>query len=212
MIEIEAVTIGEAWAGLVSRVVQSGSPMGDEGSEVLGVRVTFPASCERDPIVQQFGDPAMIAEMQKVFFTDAPNELGHTYANLMRGPDGRQDLQDVIALLRRNHVTKRAVVTFCPAGDGMVPCINVVQFMLRAGQLQTAYFSRGQDVYMKFYADALCIASMVQTVARGVGVPAGQITGLIASGHIYHRDMQAVRRLLATAFGDAGAAACKGGD
>ena len=114
----------------------------------------------------------------------------------MRGPGGRNDLKDVIALLRAEPWSKRAVLTLCGEGDGKVPCVNTVQFLLR-DTLRTIYFARGQDAFRKFYADALCLADMAATVAAGLGAATGSISGFIGSCHVYHADRPAIDRLLA---------------
>ncbi len=141
----------------------------------------------------------MIDEMNRVFFADGANALGHSYANLMRGPDGRNDFQDVISLLRAEPASKRAVVTLCGPGGGKVPCINVVQFLVRSGAVQTIYFARGQDAFKKFYADALCLAKMARRVAANLDLPSGTVSGFIASSHVYHADRPAIDDFLARA-------------
>jgi thymidylate synthase len=166
---------------------------------LLGVQVAFPAGTQGDELIGQFGDSRMIAEMEKVFFDDGANALGHSYAKLMRGPGGRRDLEDVISLLRAEPASKQAVVTLCGPGDGKSPCINVVQFLVRAGALQTLYYARGQDAFKKFYADALCLAKMARRVADGLGLPAGTVSGFIASSHVYEEDRPAIEDFLARA-------------
>src|SRR5579872_1400309 len=103
-------TLGKAWLHLVQRTVRAGVPLEGEGIELLEVKVTFPAAADEDPLIARFGNARMIAEMERVFFADGPNALGHSYANLMRGPGGRNDLEDIISLLRKEPASKRAVV------------------------------------------------------------------------------------------------------
>ena len=188
-------SLGEAWIGLLNAIVQDGEPMEGEGLELLGASVDFPAAADSDPILERFGDATMIAEMKTVFFGGGVGRLGHSYANLMRGPGGRNDLEDIIALLRAEPWSKRAVLTLCGLPDGKVPCINAVQFLLR-GNLRTIYFARGQDAFRKFYADALCMGDMSRKVAAGLGVATGTITGFIGSCHFYHEDRRALDRVL----------------
>jgi thymidylate synthase len=173
--------------------------MGHEGLELLGASVSFHASTEPDEILQQFADPRMIAEMKKVFFSENLNSLGHSYAKIIRGPDGRHDLQDVISLLQREPLTKRALVTLSGEPGGKVPCVNAVQFLVRDKAVQTMYFARGQDAFRKFYADAICLATMAETVAAGLRLTAGMIQGFIGSSHIYHHDMPTIRSTLTSA-------------
>jgi thymidylate synthase len=115
----------------------------------------------------------------------------------MRGPGGRHDLEDIISLLRTEPASKRAVLTLCGLGDGKVPCINVIQFLVRAGALRTIYFARGQDAFKKFYADALCLAKMACRVAEELDLPADMVSGFIGSSHVYHEDRPAIENFLA---------------
>jgi thymidylate synthase len=171
--------------------------MGDEGLELLGLNVAFQAAGKADDVLAKFGNAEMMAEMQKVFFSEAPNSLGHSYAKLICGPGGRHDLQDVISLLKTEPSTKRALVSFSNQGELKVPCINAVQFLVREQAVQIMYFARGQDVFRKFYADALCLGAMAEKVAANLSLPAGKVRGFIGSSHLYHRDMPDIRQILA---------------
>ena len=190
-------SLGEAWINLVQITVQNGVSVDQESLELLGVQVAFPAGAEDDELIRQWGDSRMIAEMERVFFEPGAGAGEHRYADLMRGPGGRHDLEDVISLLRAKPASKRAVVTLCGPGGGKVPCVNVIQFLVRAGALRTIYFARGQDAFKKFYADGLCLAKMARRVAEGLGRPAGIVVGFISSSHVYHEDQPAVADFLA---------------
>jgi thymidylate synthase len=197
MNELIFQSLGETWINLVQRTLQTGTSAEGEILELLAVQVSFPAETEGDELIRQLGDNRLMAEMERVFFADGANALGHSYAKLMRGPDGRHDLEDVISLLHAEPASKRAVVTLCGPGGGKVPCVNVVQFLVRAGALQTIYFARGQDAFKKFYADALCLAKMARRVAEGLGLQAGVVTGFIGSSHVYQADRPAIDEFLA---------------
>jgi hypothetical protein len=189
-------TLGEVWINLVHETLESGVDANGEGPELLGVQVCFPASNPVDALVKNYGDSRLMAEMEKVFFSDAPNSLGHSYARLMSGPAGRHDLQDIVELLRAKPSSKRALVAICGPGDGNVPCVNAVQFLCRQGRLQAIYFARGQDAFRKFYADGLCVAKMAQRVASALDLPTDTVQGFIGSSHVYHRDRPAIDRFL----------------
>lgn len=173
--------------------------MGDEGLELLGRTVLFQPDPTPDDLLERFGDKQMMAEMQKVFFSEGPNSLGHSYARLICGPGGRNDLQDVIGLLQKEPATKRALVTFSAQPNGKVPCVTAVQFLVRAEALQLIYFARGQDAFRKFYADALCLVAIGQKVAEALRVSLGVVRGFIGSSHIYHRDLPEIQKTLAAA-------------
>jgi thymidylate synthase len=195
MYDIRSHTLGQAWLAALRETCLSGEAVADETLEVRDVRVAFEQASAADPLLVRFAESAHIDEMRKVFFSAEANRFGHSYLHGMRGPEGRNDLLDVIALLRREPLTKRGVLTL--VGDAnKVPCVNVVHFLLRGGRLTTTYFARGQDIYKKFYADALCIHDMLARVAGAIGVPPGGVAGFISSAHVYTADLPRARRLL----------------
>jgi thymidylate synthase len=196
MPELKFASLGETWLRLVEATLQRGDLVDREYRELLGVQVGFPAVVGEDEVVRRWGDPGMLANMREVFFGKGTNPLGHSYAKLMRGPDGRADLSDIISLLRLEPSSKRALVTLCGAGGGKVPCINAIQFLVRPGGVQVIYFARGQDAFKKFYADALCIAQMARRVADELGRPAGAVTGFLGSSHVYVADQPAIEEFL----------------
>ncbi len=194
--EPKIACLGESWINLLDLILKTGTPMAQEGIECLGSQVRFRSESANDPVLERFGDREMIRNMEKVFFTDAQNPLGHSYANLMRGPGGRSDLQDIVDLLRVDPWTKRGVLTLCGNPNGKVPCLNIIQFLVRDGAVQAIYFARGQDIYRKFYADGLCVIAMARKVAEALGLAAGAVTGFIGSSHVYHADVETIQQLL----------------
>jgi len=199
MNEIRYPSLGETWLAVLREVYRSGRTVGEETRELLGVVAAFEQGDAQDPLLLRFANRRDVEEMRKVYFSAASNQFGHSYADRLRGPLGRHDLSDVAELLAHQPWSKRAVVALAGYGDGRVPCINVVHFLRRDGGLLAAYFARGQDIFRKFPADALCIYEMAQRVAARLDIPVVLISGLISSAHIYLADLPAIRTLLAEA-------------
>ena len=187
--------------------------MGDDTRESLHMCASFAqGDYDSDPVLVRFASRENVEQMRKVFFTTEPNEFGHSYRDRIRGPRGRCDLGDVIELLDREPLSKRAAIVLVGEGDGRVPCINAVHFLRdrggrELGRRRTS--ARGQDVFRKFYADAVCIFEMARRVADAVGVPVDRVTGVISSAHIYLADLAAVGDVLAGA--DAMQGTCSSG-
>jgi thymidylate synthase len=74
--------------------------------------------------------------------------------------------------------------------------VNAIHFLRRNEGLQTLYFARGQDIFRKFYADAVCIYEMAQRVASALGIPLLTVSGLTSSAHIYLADLSEIEELL----------------
>jgi thymidylate synthase len=197
MIEFRYPTLGETWLAALREVYHNGEAVGDETRELLNVSIAFETGVfEEDPLLIRFGSPDFIEEMRKVFFSDTPNIFGHNYRDRFRGPLGRSDLSDVVELLRRSPWSKRAVVALTGLGDGQVPCINAIHFLRRNEGLVATYFSRGQDIFRKFYADGVCLHEMARRVASSLDIPLHSISGTISTAHIYLKDFEEIRELL----------------
>jgi thymidylate synthase len=200
MKEIRYSTLGETWLAAVSKVLRDGQAVDGESLEVLNLLATFErGEFLSDPILVRFASEQSAREMHKVFFTTEPNQFGHSYRDRLRGPRGRDDLGDVIELLAAEPRSKRALVSLDGSGDGRVPCINAIHFLHRGHGLVVTYFARGQDLFRKYYADGACIFEMGVRVARALEVPLLSVSGLISSAHVYLKDLEDIRAVLADA-------------
>ena len=183
-----------AWQSLLDRILYSGF-QDNELVEVRHVPVRFTASSADSAILEKAGLEYTLHEMRKVFFTEEPNDFGHSYRRFWRGPLGRDDLSDVIELLANQPSTKRAVLTMVDPDGRKVPCVNIIQFLVRNERLETIYFARAQDAYRKFCADSLCILEFAQRVAEPLSLAVGSINGTIGSAHIYIEDLPSAREI-----------------
>ena len=117
----------------------------------------------------------------------------------------------VIELLSLEPDSKRAVATLVGDGDGKVPCVNAIHFLRRRPGLLVHYFARGQDVFRKFPADAVCIHDMAQRVAGALAIPVAEVAGTISSAHIYTSDLAAIEEVLRAAESFLGGGRAAGG-
>jgi thymidylate synthase len=212
MKEIRYPTLGETWLAALQEVACAGEIVGGETRELVHLAVTFETGeFEADRLLLRFGSAEHVEQMRKVFFSDEPNLFRHSYRDRFRGPAGRSDLSDVVELLRRTPWSKRAVVALTMPGDGTVPCINAMQFLRRQEGLAATYFSRGQDMFRKFYADGVCLYEIARHVAASLEIPLLSVTGFIASAHVYLTDAAEIRDLLVRVESLQCAAALPGG-
>ena len=189
-------SIGHAWLSLLRHVVDTGIQQSGEILEATHLQVEISDTEAHDAILQRRAHPGHIKDMLSVFFTDEANRFGHNYRKFIYGPTGRDDLEDITALLRAEPATKRAAIVL--VGDGSkVPCLLAVHFMIRDGKLETSYFARGQDILMKFYADSFAVSTMSQRIAAAIDVPMGPQIGSIVSAHVYLKDLKEAELLLA---------------
>lgn len=192
---LEKHALGSVWLALLDRLVTAGEEVGNEILEALNIYASF-YSTDNDIVLSELASSENISEMRKVFFTREQNSFGHSYKDSIVGPLGRNDFQDVIDLLKENPDTKRALVTLVGNGKGKVPCINTVHFLVRKEGLIVNYFVRGQDVFNKYYADAIAISEMADLVGRGLNLKVHRVTSMISSAHIYLADLPKIREVL----------------
>jgi len=195
--EIKKETIGQAWKELVTLTKKNGVQLADEGLEILDVNIKFKHDFNKEDIIlTKYADKKMIDNMQKVFFSNEKNDLGHSYFDNICSPYKNDYMTDIIKVLEEKRNSKRATLTLNSSGSGKVPCINVINFLIRDEKLNIYYFSRGQDAYKKFYADALVIATMQSNIAKKLSVDIGEISGYITSSHIYNTDITNINKFL----------------
>lgn len=208
-IRIEAITIGEAWIGIASAILEDGVA-GDW--EAQPIRELFRAVLEvREPsaddqIIAAHGDPERLAWMHANFADHARvAELGDSDSYATRlydyGHTGRDQVRWVIDRIAQNPSTRDATITtFQPLTDtSYVPCISLLDFWLRDGELQVEVYAHGIDFGTKGYANLVELAALQHRVAGELGAPIGVLTMNVKSAHIYETELDTMRRIVATA-------------
>lgn len=186
----------ETWKNLLRFIMEIGDDSDQEIKEVRSLTVSFTVDATDISRLAAYDLEGTLFDMRKVFFTSEPNRFGHSYRRCWRGPFGRDDLTDIINLLKDQPSTKRALLLFVDQTGKKVPCINAIHFLIRHGCLDLMYFARGQDAYLKFCADAICIRDFGTIVSEALGITIGTITGTISSAHIYKTDLPQVKYIL----------------
>ena len=184
------------WKNLLQLVMERGDDSDEEIREARNVTLSFTVEQSSFSELAEYGLNETLSDMRKVFFTNEPNRFGHSYRSCWRGPFGKNDLSDVINLLKEQPSTKRALLAFVDLTGKKVPCISAIHFLIRQGRLDISYFARGQDVYLKFCADAICVYDFGVMVSAALGIRIGTITGTISSAHIYRKDFERVESIL----------------
>ncbi len=176
--------------------MERGDDSDEEIREARYVTTSFTVEPSDFSELAEYGLNETLSDMRKVFFTSEPNRFGHSYRSCWRGPFGKDDLTDVIDLLKKQPSTKRALLAFIDPTGNKVPCINAIHFLIRHERLDLSYFARGQDVYLKFCADAICVHDFGAMVSEALGIRVGTITGTISSAHVYRKDFDLIESIL----------------
>lgn len=151
-------------------------------------------------------------------FSDDGLTLHGAYGFRWREWFGFDQLLEIVKLLRRDPLTRRAVLTmWSPIGDMIaaeggaggiesldVPCNTQVFFDLTSGELNMTVLNRSNDVVWGAYGANVVHMSMLQEyVACAVGAPVGVYYQFSNNFHMY-LDREDCQRLMSTPEGPAG--------
>lgn len=123
------------------------------------------------------------------------------YGPRLFDPDGRGQIHSVIALLRKNPDSRRAVVSVFERGDLQgshrdVPCTCLLQFLVREERLALVTYMRSNDVYLGLPHDIFAFTMLQELVATSLGVSIGSYVHMVGSLHLYARDEERARIFL----------------
>jgi len=209
LIRVEARTIGDAWIAIASTILKDGVAGDWEGApivEVFRALLEVRSPTVDDPIIAEHGDPERLAWMHANFndrFRVA--ELGDSDSYATRLYDyahtGRDQVRWVTERIAANRSTRDATITtFQPLTDSSyVPCVSLLDFWLLNGALQLEVYAHGIDFGTKGYANLVELAALQARVARDLDAPAGALTMMVKSAHIYVPELDTMRRLVQSA-------------
>lgn len=190
-------SLGNAWLNLLYLVSENGVPFSDELKEIKNIPFYINYIDKDDEILLKYANQEHINQMHHVFNDTEHNIFGHSYVNSICGPQGLNDLSDVIDKFKNNIYVKSATIVFKPMVDKQkVPCIQSVHFINRDGVLETTYFARAQDVYKKFYADVLVLNEFSKKISKELNLDLGPLCGFISSLQIYREDYSTVNSFI----------------
>lgn len=114
---------------------------------------------------------------------------------------GVNQLANVIEILKKNSVSRKAVVQLFDADDIVrkhadVPCTCTLQFMIRTGRLHLLTNMRSNDAFLGLPHDVFAFTMLQEIVARTLSVELGTYKHVVGSLHLYAKDMTKASRFL----------------
>jgi thymidylate synthase len=106
----------------------------------------------------------------------------------------------IIRILRRKPDSRQAVIQLFDAEDLLkkrndIPCTCTLQFLLRGGKLHLYTNMRSNDAFKGLPHDVFCF-TMLQEIARTLGVHVGVYKHAVGSLHLYDKDRQKANQYL----------------
>jgi thymidylate synthase len=107
-------------------------------------------------------------------------------------------LNNVVALLRDNPSTKRAVIQLFDASDIVqrykeIPCTTALQFLIRDNRLVIVVTMRSNDAYKGLPHDVFCFSMIQEMLAARLEVEVGEYLHFAASMHVYDDSTDAMK-------------------
>jgi thymidylate synthase len=127
-------------------------------------------------------------------WADANGDLGPVYGRQWRSwaaPDGRtiDQVADVVALLKRDPDTRRAIVSAWNPADlpkmALAPCHCLFQFYVADGKLSCQLYQRSADVFLGVPFNIASYALLTMMMAQVTGLRPGDFVHTFGDAHLY---------------------------
>ena len=203
---VTAAGLGEAWLDIARLILERGRESHYDSLPILElaqatVEVSDPDP--EDPIIATLADPERLAWMH-ANFTDHSRvaELGDAASYASRlfdyGRSGRDQLAWVIDRLKSDPSSRSAsITTFEPLSDtSYIPCVSLLDFWIPNGSLELVAYCHSIDFGSKGYGNLVELAVLQRQVSRALDIPAGRLTMIVKSAHVYTTDLDYMRFVL----------------
>ena len=177
---------------------------GERLDHLFDVKVVMPV-----PVEEVIGPPFDFSPADfEAYYTDfispdpPPPGIDYRYGQRMQNWRNHDQLEEVIARLRKSPDTKRATVVFLDPTDleelEDAPCLALGTFCIQDGVLSSSWVIRSNDMYSGWPFNILSLLRVHRLVAEGVGVsPLGHASFLSQNAQIYEHHLPAVEENLA---------------
>ena len=213
---IQARTITEAYSCLVNAVITEGEKVGDT-REIQNciVEIANPHAGKILFTRRKISDEYMNAELQWYWsgdnscknigsyakmwlrLTDDGETNNSAYGYIIQNKFGRDQLKEIIELLRHDPNSRRAVLNISdPFLDKEktkdYQCTIALQFLVRKGELHETVFMRSNDIILGFPYDYCFFVSVGQYIADELNLRFVKYTHHATSMHLYDRDCKKI--------------------
>jgi len=113
-------------------------------------------------------------------------------------PDGTNQINNLVALLKSKPTSRRAVIQLFSADDlvgnyAEIPCTCTIQFLVRGKKLDALVSMRSNDAYWGLPHDIFAFTMIQELIARSLGLELGHYRHFVGSLHIYEEFLDAAR-------------------
>jgi len=212
MLCIKKPSVASAFNELIPKILKDGEVVETEFEERTKeirntiIEITNP-KLKKVPEKYPLGEKA-VEEYTKNLLYGSKNVFSYDYhQRLFEYPYADEKINQIdyiIEKLNQQKNSRRAVaITWNPKIDievsrderGSVPCLQLVQFLIRNGKLYQTVIFRSNDALLAFVSNAIGLITLGEYIAKKVGVGYGTYTHHAISMHIYvDRDFDYIKK------------------
>jgi thymidylate synthase len=130
-------------------------------------------------------------------FSDDGKIVDSNYGYRIRHLNGVNQIEGVIAQLRKDPSSRRAVIHVHAVGDSekkYTPCIDSLHFLIREGVLECQTFWRSENGLTLLPTNLFEFTMLHELIASELGVPVGRYVQSVTSLHYYLEDGQKLQQ------------------
>jgi thymidylate synthase len=142
---------------------------------------------------------AAALERYEVPMSDGARSAARIFDDLEQIPT-RRYLDEMFEVLAVDPESRQAVLPVFGASSlrTRLPITVALQFLIRENALHATVWMRSNDLWKGFLTDVHLLAFLQEVLAAWLKVEVGTYTHIIASAHVYEKDIPAIRRFLAS--------------
>lgn len=193
---IERNTIGEVWEEAFDFILKNGTKIQDEDQELielLHLNLIINEPNEDDPIA--LAQDKQTREWMRDNFTEIKKvpELNNSWSYGWRLYDykGKNQIEWIIKKLKKKPERKSATISMLikPGVESYIPCVSLLDFKIREGQLLLTVSCRSLDMGRKAIHNFCNLAAIAKNVANNLDLTQYKLYIHITSAHIYQKDL-----------------------
>ena len=124
------------------------------------------------------------------------------YGYIMQKKFGFNQVEKIIELLTEDPVSRRAVININTPNPSVIttkdePCTIALQFLIRKNKLHCTAIMRSNDIWLGFPYDVAFFTELQKYIADQLGVGYGSYTHFVVSMHLYDRNFEDVKKIIA---------------
>lgn len=134
------------------------------------------------------------------------NTLGPVYGKQWRDFEGVDQLKNLVNDINKDPYSRRLMVSAWAPQDikdmALPPCHYAFQVYVNNGKLDLMWQQRSADVFLGLPYDIAMYGLLLEMLAKGAGLEAGQLIGQLGDCHLYSNHLIQAQELLSRGFKD----------